>query len=79
MAKCWETRGCDDEMRERCPHNNPGERCPARCAYAKCERPTHMASSDPALVFDPFIDRAAAIKEQCTFCSFFLTNGPRSE
>jgi hypothetical protein len=76
MAKCWETRGCDDEMMSTCPHNSPGEKCPARCAFAACERPTHKLSSDPAVIFDPTTDRRAAIKEQCTFCEFFLTNGP---
>lgn len=77
MAKCWETRGCDDEMMSRCPHVNPTERCPSRCAFAQCDRPSHAPSSDPALIFDPTVDRDAAMKEQCTFCAFFLTNGPR--
>lgn len=77
MAKCWEERGCDPEMMSTCPHNNPGERCPARCAYATCDRPSHVASGDPMLVFDADVDRGAAIKEQCTFCEFFLKNGPR--
>ena len=77
MAKCWETRGCDDEMLSRCPHNDPAEKCPSRCAFAHCDRVIHRASSDPALIFDPWVDRAAAIKEQCTFCEFFLANGPK--
>lgn len=76
MAKCWETRGCDDEMMSQCPHNNPGEKCPARCNFAQCDRPSHRPTSDPAFIFDPWIDRRAAVKEQCTFCEFFLTNGP---
>lgn len=77
MAKCWESRGCDDEMMSRCPHVRPTEKCPARCTFAQCDRPSHVATSDPALVFDPWIDRNSAMKEQCTFCEFFLTNGPR--
>jgi hypothetical protein len=77
MAKCWESRPCDEDMQSRCPHNNPGERCSSRCGFARCDRPSHQATSDPALIFDLTVDRAAAIKEQCTFCSFFLTNGPR--
>jgi len=77
MARCWEARGCDDEMMSRCPHNNPGEKCPSRCAYAQCDRPSHHAISDPAVVFEPSIDRGAAMKELCTFCGFFLANGPR--
>jgi hypothetical protein len=79
MAKCWEMRGCDDEMMSTCPHYNPDEKCPARCAFAQCDRPTHRASSDPALIFDPTLDREQAAKEQCTFCEFFLTNGPRPQ
>jgi hypothetical protein len=78
MAKCWESRGCDDEMMSRCPHDNPGEKCPSRCAFAQCDRASHHPSSDPALIFDPWIDRAAAMKELCTFCAFFLANGPRT-
>lgn len=78
MAKCWERRGCDDEMMSRCPHNSPGEMCGSRCVFAQCDRPTHEVTSDPMLIFDPWVDRAAAMKEQCTFCTFFLTNGPRT-
>jgi len=43
----------------------------------KCYRETHVVTSDPALIFDPTVDRTAAAKEQCTFCVFFLTHGPR--
>ncbi len=78
MAKCWETRPCDDEMASRCPHNEAPFKCPARCNFAECTLPTHQQTSDPALVFDPFIDRGAAVKESCTFCAFFLTHGPKS-
>ena len=77
MAKCWELRGCDDEMMSECAHNNPGEKCPSRCAFAKCERPGHAVATDPGLVFDPWADRSAAMREECTFCVFFLENGPR--
>ena len=78
MAKCWETRGCDDEMMSTCPHYNPEEKCPARCAFAQCDRPTQKTSSDPALVFDPWIDRTSPQKELCMYCEFFLKNGPRT-
>jgi hypothetical protein len=77
MAKCWERRGCDDEMMQSCPHANPEESCPSRCAFAQCDRPTHEVTSDPALIFEPTIDRDAAMKELCTYCGFFLKNGPR--
>jgi hypothetical protein len=77
MAKCWESRGCDDEMMAECPHVNPEEKCPSRCAFAQCDRPAHEATSDPGLIFDPTVDRGPAMKEQCTYCGFFLKNGPR--
>lgn len=77
MAKCWEMRGCDDEMMSRCPHDNPGEKCPARCAFAVCDRPSHVHTWDPQLIFEPSIDRREAKKETCTYCAFFLTHGPR--
>ena len=41
MAQCWERRGCDEEMMSRCPHNIPGEPCPADCRFAACTRSTH--------------------------------------
>jgi hypothetical protein len=77
MAKCWETRACDAEMQSRCPHDEPTDKCPAKCAFAVCERPTHVLTWDPALIFEPTIDRRIAIKELCTYCEFFLTHGPK--
>ena len=78
MAKCWETRGCDAEMEATCVHaESAAERCPSRCAFAQCDRPSAGVTSDPALIFSPDVDREAAIKETCLFCGFFLANGPR--
>jgi hypothetical protein len=75
---CWSDRGCDEEMRSRCPHAiDPDEKCPLGCQYAACYRDTHRATGDPMLVFDPTVDHRAAAKETCTRCAFFLTNGPR--
>jgi len=80
MAKCWETRGCDEEMQAECPHETVfHDRCPSKCAFAKCDRETHELTTDPALIFDPDIDRDAAIKEECVYCGFFLKHGPRLE
>lgn len=78
MAKCWEQRGCDEEMQAECPHVTVlDDRCPAKCAFANCDRPTREVSSDPAVIFAVDIDRDAAIKEDCTYCGFFIKNGPR--
>ena len=57
MAKCWELRGCDDEMQSRCPHNTPGERCPADCHYAACRRETHVVTQNIDLLFREDLDR----------------------
>lgn len=73
---CWELRGCDDEMQSRCPHNIPGEPCPADCRFAACTRPTHHVEDDFMVLLNPDRDYDAAIKEVCRFCTFFLTNGP---
>lgn len=78
--KCWEIRGCDQEMEERCPHAVPGEfsPCPAGCRYAgDCDRPMHIFASDVALLLDASVDRSAAVKETCMSCEYFLKNGPR--
>ena len=80
MAKCWEQRGCDDEMQAECPHFFQfKDRCPAKCAFATCDRPTYELTTDPDLIFSDQVDRDATIKDGCMFCSFFLTNGPRVE
>lgn len=78
MANCWELRGCDEEMQSNCPHASQiMDRCPSKCAFATCDRPTHALTSDPALVFSIEVDRGAAIKDVCTYCEFFIVNGPR--
>lgn len=78
MAKCWEQRGCDEEMQSACPHPTVlKDMCPTKCAFAGCDRPTYEMTTDPALIFNPEIDRNQAIKQGCTFCAFFLTNGPK--
>lgn len=76
MSKCWELRGCDDEMQSRCPHNIPGEPCPAECNFATCERTTHVVCGDPIMLLNPERDYDAANKEICRICNFFLENGP---
>ncbi len=78
MPACWEMRDCDEEMQADCPHAGPGgDRCPSRCAYAGCDRPTHVLTSDPALVFSVEVDRVAAFKVTCLYCEHFLSRGPR--
>lgn len=75
---CWEQRGCDEEMQEECPHSAVlMDQCPAKCAFAVCDRPTYEMTIDPELVFSTEVDRTVAIKESCITCAFFLKNGPR--
>lgn len=76
MSYCWEMRGCDDEMQSRCPHNQPGEPCPADCHYAACHRETHAVATDFELLLNPELDYEASVKEVCRFCEFFLSRGP---
>ena len=77
--KCWELRGCyeDAEMNGRCPHNIPGEPCPADCHFAACFRPTHVVCTDFGDLLNPSRDFDAAVKEICRFCEFFY--GARAE
>ncbi|MCX8007949.1 MAG: hypothetical protein N3B11_07580 [Coriobacteriia bacterium] len=78
MGGCWSARGCDDELQSRCAHASVAtEKCPAECYYAKCPLPQHRVTSDPAMIFDPEVDRAAAMKDVCLSCEFFLRRGPR--
>lgn len=76
MVKCWARRGCDEEMQGRCPHNTPGEACPADCHYAACVRPTHKVAEDFGILLNPERDYDAALKQVCRFCEHFLINGP---
>ena len=79
MAKhCWELRGCyqDEEMNNRCPHNIPGEPCPADCKFAACDRPTHVVARDITMILNPDLKNDASVKEVCRMCENFLTNGP---
>jgi hypothetical protein len=78
MAKCWDLRGCDEEMQSECPHSSSlMDRCPSKCAFAGCDRPTYELTTDPELIFSVEVDREAAIRENCMYCAFFLKNGPR--
>lgn len=78
MPRCWEIRGCDEQMQAECLHSTTlNDRCPTKCAFVQCILPQHELTSDPELVFDPSVDRLQAIKEPCLFCVFFLTHGPR--
>ena len=80
MAKCWELRGCDDEMQSTCPHHIEFfDRCPTKCAFAKCDKDSYEMTTDPELLFDPAPDRDQVIKEECLHCGFFLRNGPKRE
>jgi hypothetical protein len=78
MAKCWEQRGCDEEMQAECPHSAVfKDRCPTKCAFAACDRAQHQLTTDPALIFSIEVDRETAIKDGCMHCEFFLKHGPR--
>ena len=77
MTICWEMRGCDEEMRSRCPHNIPGEPCPAECKYAACSRPAHEPVTDILELLNPDLDYDASAKEVCRTCRNFLTHGPK--
>lgn len=76
MVKCWERRGCDEEMMSRCPHNIPGEPCPADCHFAACHRAIHEVCQDFAILLNPQRDYEQAVREVCRFCVHFLTLGP---
>jgi hypothetical protein len=78
VAGCWEKRGCDAEMMATCPHAvSPEEKCPTKCAFARCYSSRHVDTSDPALVFCVEADRSVAAKEECVFCGYFLVSGPK--
>lgn len=78
MAKCWELRGCDDEMQAECAHAVEfKDNCPTKCAFSTCHRSTYELTTDPDLILSAEVDRSVAIKDDCMFCTFFLKNAPR--
>lgn len=80
MARCWEMRGCDEEMQAECSHSSTfHDRCPTKCAWGFCRLPQNEITTDPALVFAIGPDRDKAVKDSCLQCVFFLTRGPRVE
>ena len=79
MTWCWEMRGCDEEMQSRCPHNIPGEPCPAECKFSQCGRPTHEVETYILELLNPDVDYDAAVKEVCRMCRNFLSRGPRRD
>lgn len=74
---CWDTRGNDTEMCERCPNNTPHHPCPFDCWNAECKRPMHKQVDILDTLAYPDVDRSAPIKEICLTCEFFLTHGPK--
>ena len=76
MTACWDTRGCDEEMRSRCPHSQPGATCPANCSFALCYRPTRKVTTDLDLLFREDMDHVGCAKDTCRSCEFFLRNAP---
>lgn len=66
-------------MASRCPHATAStdRLCVTSCYYTNCPRPQYKHVRDLDLLLDPTVDRSAAIKEPCTYCEFFLLNGPR--
>lgn len=63
-------------MQGRCPHNTPGEPCPADCHFAACHRKTHVVCDDFYVLLNPERDYEAAVKQVCRFCEHFLKHGP---
>jgi hypothetical protein len=63
-------------MQSRCPHNQPGEPCPADCHFAACLRNTHVVAEDFELLLNPELDYEVAVKQVCKFCEHFLSRGP---
>ncbi len=76
---CWEFRGCDEEMQQRCPHNTPSQACPANCYYAACYRNCHVVCTDFNMLLNPERNYDAAVREICRFCEYFLQNGPKTK
>lgn len=79
-AACWRIRPCPEEIQETCQHAvTDYDMCPMTCKFAVCLMPEHKPTYDPRYVFEPNIDRDAALKHSCIHCEFFLTKGPKRD
>ena len=77
MAKCWEQRGCDEEMQGECPHAVEFiDNCPTKCAFATCDRPTYELTIDPELIFGPTSTAARRSRTAACTARSSCTNGP---
>ncbi|MCL2526001.1 MAG: hypothetical protein FWE46_02980, partial [Coriobacteriia bacterium] len=75
---CWRIRDCAPEIQLYCQHAvTDFDMCPSICKFAICTRPEHKPTWDAKFVFEPNIDRDAALKHACLHCEFFVRNGPK--
>jgi hypothetical protein len=67
-------------MSENCLHAvTDYDMCPTRCQWATCYRDRHVLTTDPALLFEPDVDRSQALRQSCVYCEHFLLHGPRKQ
>ena len=73
--RCYEMRGCDEELWSRCPHAvaSVDGMCPLQCNFTNCRRPERRMLTGLDLL-SPSIDRSLTVKEVCWYCRYFLEN-----
>lgn len=76
MAKCWETRGCEGQDMQDCPHDTAGL-CPRSCLKSVCDKPQYERAGGMEMFEAADVDFFAARKENCHSCRFFLAHAPR--
>jgi hypothetical protein len=73
--RCWQIRGCDEELWSRCPHAvaSTDGLCPLQCNYSQCSAPQHELAVGLDLL-DTTANRSLAVKETCWYCRYFIEN-----
>jgi hypothetical protein len=75
LAKCWEIRGCPQEMLDSCPVSLSKGLCLLNCQYAACFSPRNKMVEDPAMIFGEYARRnIKPVKQVCFTCEYYLTN-----
>ncbi len=78
MAKCWQIRGCPQEMLDTCPISVSKGLCLLNCAYARCFSSRSKIADSPAIIFGgPTQANIEAVKQACLTCEHYLTRGSR--
>ncbi|MCK4777947.1 MAG: hypothetical protein KAS39_06170 [Actinomycetia bacterium] len=76
MEKCWEIRGCPEELKANCTFNKKGKNCELHCHFQYCPGSSKIISD-----FKDFIGLDLSSfnikKEKCLFCEYLINEAKK--